>query len=387
MNSSFQQIYLDNNATTRPLPDVVNAVTEGMTTLHGNPSSPHSQGRVAKEALARARMQVAQLVNLDEDCVVFTSGGTEANNLVLQSALGQKTKARLITTAVEHSSIMNTAYALETDGVELLVLPVDEHGVASIDELVSALEQPTTLVSIQWANSETGVMQPIQQIGEICRQHDVLLHVDTAQAVGKIHIRLNELPIDFLTVAAHKIHGPQGVGAVLIGSRDSLMPISWGGEQESGLRPGTENLPGILGFGVAAQIRSENFDHAVSHMETLRDCFENQILNNLPDVKVNGRCSKRVPNTTSLMFPYVDGTAMMAQLEAQGIICSQTSACTSHLPRPSHVLRAMGLSNDQAFGSVRFSFSIQNTMEQAKHAAQIVCGVYQNLRSMERLAV
>ena len=369
------------------MPDVLNAVTEGMTTLHGNPSSPHSQGRIAKEALARARMQVAQLVHLDENCVVFTSGGTEANNLVLQSVLGQKTRPRLITTAVEHSSILNTAHALEADGVELLVLPVDEYGVISTDELVSALEQPTMLVSIQWANSETGVMQPIQQIGEICRQHDVLLHVDAAQAVGKIHISLNELSIDFLTVAAHKIHGPQGVGAALIANRDSLMPTSWGGEQESGLRPGTENLPGILGFGVAAQIRSENFDSTVSHMKALRDYFENQILNNLPDVKVNGHRFKRVPNTTSFMFPYVDGMAMMAQLEAQGIICSQTSACTSHLPRPSHVLRAMGLSNDQAFGSVRFSFSIQNTMEQAKHAAQIVCDVYQNLRSMERLAV
>ena len=387
MDSSPRQIYLDNNATTHPLEDVVQAVADGMTTFHGNPSSPHSHGRNARDALARARIQVAQFVNVDENRILFTSGGTESNNLVLQGVFKQKSKAGLVTTAVEHSSILNTAYALEAEGVELTVLPVDEFGMISIDGLVKVLEQPKTLVSIQWANSETGVLQPILQIGEICHHFDVPLHVDAAQAAGKVSIQFDELPIDFLTFAAHKLHGPQGVGAVCMSDQNSLAPLFWGGDQESGFRPGTENLPGILGFGIACEIRSAEFNHAVMHMTTLRDYFEEHIQDCFSDVKRNGHYFERVPNTTNLMFPHVDGMAMLARLELEGIICSQSSACTSHLPEPSHVLQAMGLTSEQAFGSIRFSFSIQNTMEQVKHAAEVVCDVYRNLRSVNKLAV
>ena len=385
MIGSIDQIYLDNNATTRPLPEVVDAVVESMTTRYGNPSSPHQLGAGARDALSEARHRVADLVGSEPEQILFTSGGTEANNLVLQGVCSHKQGARLVTTAIEHSSVLKTAQALQDADIEITVLPVDQRGRVSPPSLEAALEEPASLVSVQWANSETGTVQPIEELGEICRRRLVPFHVDAAQAIGRVPISLPDLPVDFLTFTAHKIHGPKGIGAICSKEENMLSPLLFGGDQESGMRPGTENLPGIIGFGIAADVRSRQLNEAIAHLEALRGIFEEHLAGTALELHINGDRNNRVPNTSNIHFPSVEGMALMAQLDQVGIICSQTSACVSQRPEPSHVLLAMGLTEDQAFASVRFSFSVLNSLEEAEQAAESVCSVYQRLLVLERL--
>ncbi len=380
----MKEIYLDNNATTPPLPEVISAMSEAMSDVFGNPSSPNRRGNVARKLLTESRSSIEQLVGARISQLIFTSGGTEANNLVLQGALKGPIHNRLITISTEHSSVLNTACALKERSTSVSIIPVDSNGRVSLGDIEKALAVTTGMVSVQWANSETGVIQPVFEIGEICRKFGVLFHVDAAQAIGRIPIVLEDLPIDFLTFSAHKIHGPQGVGAVCVSrNRKTLHPIMFGGDQEFGIRAGTENLPGIAGFGVAAQIRERSLNSTISQMERMRNRFENQIVSALPNVVINGDIDNRVVNTTNLYFPEVDGTAMMARLDAAGVVCSQTSACTSHRPEPSHVLKAMGLSEDEAFGSLRFSFSMLNSKTDAETGAHHVCESYNALRSLQ----
>ena len=240
-------------------------------------------------------------------------------------------------------------------------------------------------MSVQWANSETGTVQPIEELGEICRRRLVPFHVDAAQTIGRVPISLPNLPVDFLTFTAHKIHGPKGIGAICSKQENLLSPLLFGGDQESGMRPGTENLPGIIGFGIAADVRSRQLSEAISHLETLRGVFEEHLAGAALGLHINGDRNNRAPNTSNIHFPSVEGMALMAQLDRMGIICSQTSACVSQRPEPSHVLLAMGLTEDQAFASVRFSFSVLNSLEEAEQAAESVCSAYQRLLALEGL--
>ncbi len=384
MNSNLREIYLDNNATTQPRPEVVETVVQLLTSQYGNPSSAHQRGKRAREALIKARENVATLVGAFQEQVLFTSGGTEANNLALNGVTKRKIR-HLVTTEIEHSSVLNKAHSLEKQGVRTTYLGVDGAGRVNIRELENALCEPVDMVSIHWVNNETGVIQPIRELGETCRRGKVPFHVDAAQAAGKVPINFDDLPIDVLTFSAHKIHGLQGAGGICFKNIEDIHPLLFGGDQEHFMRPGTENLPGIAGFGVAAAIRKKNFSEAQKHMEKLRDIFEQRIRDVFPNVTVNGDLLHRVCNTSNIRFPGIDGMALMAQLDRNGIICSQTSACNSRKPEPSHVLTAMGLSEEEAFASVRFSFSVLNTEQEAKTAADMVGDCYGKLLELRCL--
>lgn len=335
-----------------------------------NASSAHSSGKASRVKVVQARDAVAQLVGALPEQVVFTSGGTEANNQVLLSAVRNRGQhPHIITSTVEHSSILKTCEYLEREGLATIsYLPVDSAGVVDAWALAETINDKTCLVSIQWVNNETGVIQDIEALGAVCREKGVLFHTDAAQAAGKIEMDFSGLPVDFLTFTAHKIHGPQGVGAIVAKNLTTLSPILHGGSQEGGLRPGTENLAGIVGFGVAAKIRTMNFSEVGSHLKLCRDRFETELKSSGLPLVVNGNTSRRVSNTSSIQFSGIEGLALMARLGSAGVVCSQSSACTNQRPEPSYVLSAMGLSEEEAYASVRFCFAQDNTQDEVERA-------------------
>lgn len=354
-------IYLDNNATTRLTSEVKAALLEALNVTVGNPSSAHSCGSRAREMLRQAREAVAALLGGEPDQVIFVSGATEANNTVLRSVVGRRASgARVITTQVEHSSILRTCDYLEAGGADIVRLPVDARGLADVSDLRSAINDRTALVSVQWVNNETGVIQPIEIITETCRQAGVPFHTDAAQAVGKLRMELGTLPISYVSVAAHKLHAPQGVGALWARDSSGIRQLLFGGDQEQGRRAGTENLLGVVGFGAAARTRTEKLAEVREYLRRLRDEFEASVLAEVPDTRINGSTADRVTNCSNILFSGVDGEALVARLDQENICCSQGSACTSSRPEPSYVLRAMGLSEEEAYSSVRFSFSELN---------------------------
>jgi len=380
-SKQFQEIYLDNNATTRPLPAVKKAVLEAFENYFGNPSSAHSLGERVRKEISSARDSVASLIGGDPSRLIFTSGGTEANNLVLSSfTKGATSKTKIITSKVEHSSILVMCDHLEYLGFEIIRLPVDSAGLVSVEELKAELKSEVALVSIQWANNETGVVQPINAIGKICRASQVPFHSDAAQAVGKLRIRIPEVPVDFLTLTGHKFHAPQGVGALYSSKHYTICPMLFGGTQENEFRPGTENVSGIIGMGSAAKERNEYLSKHIEMLRNLRDQFEKKVLDLVPNTTINGEQVDRICNTSNLFFEGVDGQALVARLDQEGIYCSQTSACTNQRPESSYVLQAMGLSEDEAFSSVRFSFSIENTFEEIEVAASKIARHCKQLR-------
>lgn len=380
-----RNIYLDNGATTRPLPSVVAAMESTMTTSFGNASSAHTRGEAARQVIERGRSAVAELTGVRGEDIFFTSGATEANNVALMSCVSVAARrARIVTSSVEHSSVLKLCDWLELRGVEVVRLHVDSNGIVSIRELIRALQLPTDLVSVQWVNSETGVIQPIDEIGHLVRSVGSALHVDAAQAIGKLHMNAADLPIDYISLTAHKIHGPQGIGALYVRPGRAVHRLLHGGPQEGGKRAGTENTPGIAGFGRAAEARRQSFMKATSHMAELRDWFEECLRISLPGVSVNGAGAARIPGSTNLRFAGVDGQALVARLDQEGIYCSQSSACTNRRPEPSYVLRAMGLSETEAYSSVRFTFSELNSLEETREAAD---AIVETVRMLRRLSV
>jgi len=375
-------IYFDNNATTPPLPDVVDEVARAMSHEFGNPSSTHSIGVLARKALWSARERVASFLDALSESVVFVSGGTEANNLVLSSVVASRRRPRIVTTPVEHSSVLGALTSFGVDNCEVVALGVDASGRISLTELGDALTQPTDVVSVQWANSETGVIQPIDEIHRICHANAVPLHTDAAQAVGRIHLSVRETPVDFLTFSGHKIHGPKGTGVVYARDPVTLRRILFGGSQEFGLRAGTENSSGLMGLAKACEIRERSLDDAIGHMRALRERFECGLRELHTGIRVNGSDAPRVCNTANVLFGGVDGHGLVAQLDQRKIFCSQTSACRSHRPEPSYVLRAMGLSEDDAYASVRFGFSVLNNNAEVDAVLSDVDQIYRRLRSM-----
>jgi len=370
-------IYLDNNATTTPLPEVIEVMNRAWS-KGGNPSSPHGLGRQCRQLLESARAAVEDRLDADPDSLIFTAGATEANNLVLKGVLLPKLfegrRPRLITTVVEHSSIQKTADWLERLGVEVVRLDVDSQG--QVTGLEEAL--PADLVSIQWVNSETGIVQPIATLAESCRARGVPFHTDAAQAIGKIPVSLDRLPIDFLSFTAHKFHGPAGIGVLYVRRRDRLTPILHGGDQEFGLRPGTENLAGILGLARALEIRYQDFDAIVSRLSQLRNRLETGLRDRL-SIRIIGETAPRVGNVANILFPKADGQALVAKLSQHGVYCSQTSACVASRPEPSYVLKAMGLSEEDAWRCIRFSVSVLNREEEIDRAVQIITDCYRQL--------
>ena len=376
-----REIYLDNNATTKVLPAVRDAMIYAIEDGFGNPSSVHSAGDRARAQLLNSRDRIEQLLGGNAGQVVFTASGTEANNLVLLSAANRAGRVgRIVTISTEHSSVLKTVEHLHSQGVDSVIVPVLSDGIVDLTALDREITPETTLVSVQWVNSETGVIQPIELIGEICRARGIPFHSDASQAAGKLRIDLARKPVDFLTLTAHKVNGPQGIGAVYTRTPRWLVPVFHGGPQENGLRPGTENLPGIAGFGKAAELRTNCFESTVKTLGTIRDQFEHRVRQIVPNVTVNGNSQHRVCNTTNLCFHAIDGQALVARLDQEGVRCSQSSACTNQRPEPSYVLRAMGLSEAKAYSSVRFSFGVFNTIDEVETAALVIRDLVAQLR-------
>lgn len=375
------EIYFDNNATTQPLDNVSDAMMNVLGTNFGNPSSNHSAGERGRSYLRQSRQYVAQLLSTVPDNIIFTSSGTESNNLALSSILKwQPNNAHLITTAVEHSSVLKYCEHLESLGYEIDYLSVKRNGLIDLDEFQSKIKPKTKLISIQWVNNETGVIQPIEDIVRLCKSSSILFHTDAAQAVGKLDIKSLLPDLDFLSCTAHKIHGPQGAGALYAKEPSTLSKLLFGGGQESNLRAGTENISGIVGFGKAAEIRHSQLENIINTHYNLRNSFEGLLFKKVPDLSINGDVNNRVANTSNILFHGVDGQALVARLDQEGLRCSQSSACTNMTPEPSYVLTAMGLSNDEAYSSVRFSFSGLNTMDEIKHSVELISNIVSQIR-------
>jgi cysteine desulfurase len=357
----MERIYLDHNATPPVVPAVLDAMLPFFAESPGNPSSAHNRGAEARSAIEAAREQVAELVGSLPSDVLFTSSATEAINTAFYSALAsQNGKSRIITTAVEHAAVRKCALAAREHGAEVIELPVDRSGSLSLDQLAEALRYDTRLVSIMWANNETGVIFPIPEIANLCADHGVPLHVDAVQAAGKLPIDLSQLPIDFLSISSHKLFGPKGVGA-LIAHPAIVAPFIRGGGQENGLRGGTENVPAIVGFGAAARLAASDSRRRSEMSAALRDRLERALFQSIEGCSINGVGAERISNTTNLGFERVDGDALADMLNVASIYVSTGSACSSDTLVPSHVVMAMTGSYDRAREAIRFSLSHINT--------------------------
>src|SRR5271157_1064171 len=377
----MRRVYLDNNATSPLLPEVFEAMRPYFLEKFGNASSIHQQGQQARAAVEQARERIADLVNCRPAEIVFTSGGTEGDNLALFGLV--KPGDHVITSAVEHHAVLNACKRLEEIGCEVTYLPVDERALVDPEDVRRAIRPPTKLISIIFANNETGVLQDVNEIGRVAAEADVYFHTDAVQAAGKVPIDVKEIRCDLLTVTAHKMHGPQGAGALYVRKGTVLQPLFYGGRHERSRRAGTENLPGIVGLGKAAEVARCGFaDGSVERMASLRDRLEKTIVETLDQVNVNSGGAPRVPNTTNIVFDCLEGEAMVIALDLKGLSVSTGAACSSGAIEPSHVLTAMGLSPERARGSIRFSLGKQNTEDDIQFALQLIPEVVTRLREL-----
>ena len=380
-------VYLDNNATTRPDPAVLNAMLPFLSERYGNPSAGYRFGTQVSNAVAIAREKVSVLLGCDPGEIVFTSGGTESNNAAIASALQIFPERRhLVISAVEHSTTLKHCETLAKRGYEITRLRVDRQGQINLAELESAIRPDTVIVSIMTANNETGVVFPIEKIAGIVREKGVLFHTDAVQAAGKIAIDLRHFPVSYLSLSAHKLHGPKGVGALYLNRRTRFHPFLWGGNQENGRRAGTENVPGIAGFGKAAELANDFMEEATATVKSLRNPFERTVLEKISGAVVNGAQSPRLPNTSNISIPGADSEGMLMLLDQAGICCSAGSACTTGSVRPSHVLTAMGLPHELARSALRFSFSRFNTEADTAHLLAVLPGIVDRLRGTRNRA-
>jgi len=378
---AISTIYLDNNATTRVDPAVLDAMLPFLGDLYGNPSAAYRFGSQVGKAIERAREQVAVLLGCEPGEVVFTSCGTESDNTAILSALQVDPDRRhVVTTSIEHSAILKQCEALARRGFEITRLKVDERGQIDLGELERAIRPDTAIVSAMWANNETGMLLPIDEIAEVVRAKRVLFHTDAVQAVGKIPMDLAASKINFLSLSGHKLHAPKGIGALYVNRRTRFNPMLLGGGQENGRRAGTENVAGIVALGKAAELAASVLASENREIQAMRDWFENGVLARIPGAHVNGDRARRLPNTANISFDGVDSEGVLMLLDKSGVCCSAGSACTAGSIHPSHVLRAMGLSTDRARASLRFSFSRFNTQAEVEQALTILTGVIEKLR-------
>ena len=378
-------VYFDHNATSPVHAEVLKAMEPFWEVLYGNPSSIHRAGGEVARELRRARQRVASFLGVqDESEIIFTSGGTESNNTVFRSALWTgKGKPRIVTTSVEHSSVLKLARALQEEGVEITVVPVSEQGDLDRGKLRAAISNEVALVSVMMANNETGVIFPVEEIAREVREKGALFHVDAVQAVGKIPFSLGKLPVDFLSLSAHKFGGPKGIGALYVRKGTPFRPFVFGGGQERGRRAGTENVPGIVGLGAACDRLQKNLSQEIQKVKELRDNFEREVLGSISSVQINGNRQNRLPNTSNLAFEGVDTEALLILLDEEQVCASSGSACLSGAPEPSHVLRAMGFSNERTRSSVRFSFGAQNTQGEIRQVAKLLERFVSRLREID----
>lgn len=382
MTGTSRLAYLDNNATTRVAPEVIETMLPFLTEYWGNPSSAYSFGHRLGEAMDAARSQVAALIGAEPREVIFTSCGTEGNNAAITSALAtQPGKRHLVTTQVEHSATIKYAKALQKRGVEATFLPVNSSGEIDLDLLRSSIRSDTALVSVMWANNETGILFPVERIAQICREKGTLLHTDAVQVPGKLPIDAHALDPDYMTISGHKLHAPKGVGALFVKRRTKFEPYIVGGGQERGRRGGTENVAGIVGFGKAAELAIANLSDEQTKVRALRDTLQAGILATITGATINGALEPRLPNTLNISFEGVEAEGILLLLDREGICASSGSACTTGSLEPSHVLTAMGCSAERARSSVRFSLGIYNTEEDVSRVLDCLPGIIGKLRA------
>jgi cysteine desulfurase len=381
------EIYFDNNATTRVLPEVAEVMLPFLTEYYGNPSSIHRFGSQVGQKITEARAQVAALMDAADPVeVMFTSCGTEGDNAAIRGMLEARPEKRhIVTTQVEHPAVLGLCQHLEKKGYRVTWLGVNQDGALDLEELRAALSEDTALVSIMWANNETGVIFPIAEIGAIVRSKGIPLHVDAVQAAGKLALKVKDLPIDLLTISGHKFHAPKGVGALYVRRGIPFPPFMIGGHQERNRRAGTENVAAIIGMGKAAEIALGRLAEDATWVKKLRDQLEALLLDSCPDSRVNGQRQNRLPNTLNISFRYLEGESILVLLDQQGICASTGSACTAGSSEPSHVLRAMKVPADWLQGAVRFSLSRFNTEEEVHYVNQKAPPIVQRLRGLSAM--
>jgi cysteine desulfurase len=376
-------IYLDNNATTRVADEVIEAVMPFYGNLYGNPSSMHTFGGQVHSNIEEARHTVAALINAEPDEIIFTSCGTESDNTAIMSALlASPDKKHIVTTKVEHHAVLNFCKEMSRRGYEVTFLPVDKSGQLDLNELDSSITDNTAIVSIMYANNETGVMFPIEKIAAIVKSRGVLFHSDTVQTVAKVPMDVKALPVDMLAISGHKIHAPKGIGALYVRRGTRFSPYLIGGHQERSRRAGTENVASIVGLGKACELARNHIHEEHTRIKVLRDRLEKGLLSSCPDARINGDRKNRLPNTANVSFEYVEGEAILLRLNEENICASSGSACTSGSLEPSHVLRAMGVPFTAIHGSVRFSLSWYNTDKDINIVLDRMPGIIKELREL-----
>ncbi|MBW2367314.1 MAG: cysteine desulfurase NifS [Deltaproteobacteria bacterium] len=376
-------IYLDNNATTRVAPEVVEAMLPFFSDYYGNPSSMHSFGGQVGSKIKEAREQLAHLIGAQPEEIIFTSCGTESDSTAIQAAIAANPEKRqIITTRVEHPAVKNLFEHLSHRGYRVTFVPVDSKGRLDLDYLYDRLTDDTALVSVMWANNETGVIYPIEEISARVRNRGILFHTDAVQAVGKIPIDLSDTPIDMLSLSGHKLHAPKGVGALYVRRGTKFAPFMLGGHQERGRRGGTENVSAIIGLGRACRLAKEHLAHDMKRVRALRDKLETSLLASTPSSMVNGDAENRLPNTTNISFEFIEGESILLMMNELKICASSGSACTSGSLEPSHVLRAMGVPFTAAHGSIRFSLSVYNRETEIDTVIEKLPPIIERLRAL-----
>jgi cysteine desulfurase len=380
----MKTIYLDNNATTRVADEVVEAIKPFFTERYGNPSSMHFFGGSVAREIADARANLAELLGASSQEIVFTSGGTESDSTAILSALNTLPERReIVATRVEHPAVLNLCkYLARFKGFTVKWMSVDKSGMIDMEDVRRAINDKTAIVSVMWANNETGVMFPVVEIAEIAAGHGALMHTDAVQAVGKVPINLSKTNINFLSLSGHKLHAPKGIGALYIKKGTRFSPFMVGGHQESSRRGGTENVPGIVGLGEAARLAMNNFHEENTRVKKMRDRLQQGILEKVSQARVNGHFEQRLPNTLNIGFEFVEGEAILMRLDEKGICASSGSACTSGSLEPSHVLRAMGVPFTAVHGSIRYSLSRYNTENEIEYVIEETPKIIATLRAM-----
>ena len=383
----MRRVYLDHNATTPLAPEVLRAMTPYLTEEFGNASSIHSVGQRARAGVEQARSQVAALLGAREKEIVFTSGGTEADNMDIRGVVGASEHARkhIVTSAIEHHAVLNTCQALEAEGVSVTYVPVSSGGVVDPEDVRRAITPDTVLITLMHANNELGTVQPIAEIAALARERKIPFHTDAVQSAGKLPLDVKELGVDLLSLSAHKIYGPKGVGVLYIRRNLPLKPLFFGGHHERDRRAGTENVAGIVGLGAAAELAAAHFEAEGKRIAALRDELERRLLERVPQAGLTGDRARRTPNTTNLYFDFAEGEPLVIALDLKGVAVSTGAACSSGAVEPSHVLTAIGLAPERARASLRFSLGRSTTREDIDYVCEVLPGVVEHLRELSPL--
>lgn len=380
----MQRVYLDHSATTPVRPEVTHLMLKYLTDEFGNPSTIYSYGREAKRALEKARGQVAGLINAQPEEIIFSSGGTEANNLAIAGvahAYAGKGK-HIITSAIEHHAVLDACRSLEKEGFRITVLPVDEDGIVHVDEVQRAITEETILISIMHVNNEVGAIQSIAEIGQLAKEQQIIFHTDAVQSLGKILVDVEKFQVDLLTGSSHKIYGSKGTGFLYLRKGVKLAPLIFGGGQERVYRPGTENVPGIVGLGLAAELAAKEMETEIPRLTVLRNKLINGLEERIPHTRLNGHAERRIPVNVNMCFEFVEGEALLLSLDLKGICASSGSACSSGSVEPSHVLLAMGLSRESASASVRMTLGRDNTDADINYVLEQLPPLVESLRKV-----